>query len=81
MSCMAARNRRPAMVVNSPGTASMTSCPTRRMEISTTAGCHAYGRLISPADRMIGAFSGAYSLMGRGLGLANKLPHGDSMLE
>ena len=51
MSWTAARKRRPAMVVNSPGTARMTSWPARRTDISTTAGCHAYGRLISPAGR------------------------------
>ncbi len=36
---MASLRRRPAMVVNSPGTHRMTSCPTRRIWMSTIAGC------------------------------------------
>ena len=35
----ASRSLRPAMVVSSPGTHRMTSCPTRRIWISTMAGC------------------------------------------
>lgn len=53
-SCTASLRRRPAMVVNSPGTHRMMSCPTRRIWISTTLGCHSYGRLISPASRGCG---------------------------
>ena len=54
MSYTASRRRRPAMVVSSPGTAKMTSWPARRIEISTMAGCQAYGRLISPVLRTQG---------------------------
>ena len=57
MSWTAARSRRPAMVVNSPGTARTTSWPARKTDISTIAGCHAYGRLISPAHGQARCFA------------------------
>ena len=50
----AVRSRRPAIVVNSPGTFRMNSFPTRNTEMGTLLGSQAYGDVTSPRFSRMG---------------------------